>query len=235
MKKLNLIILLLVILISTSAWNWNTHQNIALKVYNDFQPQLQFKLNSTLIREGSIAPDKDFHDNVLHHYPPSYKKALYWMDILNNSLKAQDYENASYAFGVITHYLSDSFASPHAVAKEPYDLHAKFEKQPTNYISKTKCAQYNLNINETLYEYSQKGQQDWNNWLKTNSDSIPKNEVDSSIRLIYSFSLKTFNTTCAEKTQIIKAKYFITPRIILYFIILIILITSIIISIKKSS
>ena len=81
MKKFVFIILLFFFIPSVISWNWNTHQNIAEKIYYSLPFEEQNNLNLSLIKEGSIAPDKDFKDNVLHHYPPSLNKSLYWLNL----------------------------------------------------------------------------------------------------------------------------------------------------------
>ena len=95
MKKSILISLcFLTLLNAVYGWGWETHQMFAEKTYNSMPSDLREKLNLTAMKEGAIAPDKDFHDNIKHHYPPSYELALKW---LNFSCDADcDYNNVSY-------------------------------------------------------------------------------------------------------------------------------------------
>src|SRR3989344_4367570 len=147
MKKSILISLcFLTLLNAVYGWVWETHQMFAEKTYNSMPSDLREKLNLTAMKEGAIAPDKDFHDNIKHHYPPSYELALKW---LNFSCDADcDYNNIIYNFGVASHYISDSFVAPHYIAKEPSYLHSEFERQ--SYISKVKCYDYNLDLEDAL-------------------------------------------------------------------------------------
>ena len=204
-KTLSLIILCFLLFPSTGAWNWPTHKAIVQKVYYSFPLELTQKLDLELMEEGALAPDKDFHDQRLHHYPPSYNKSVHWLQILRDSLKIKDYENASYAFGVITHYVSDSFVSPHNInGEDPYD-HSKFEKQVSTI--KTKCKKNKYELNNSLYMASQNNK-DWEPWLNSKDPKIPQSELEQTMELVYSIALTEFNTTCNIKTtEIIKQNY----------------------------
>jgi hypothetical protein len=204
-KTLSLIILCFLLFPSTEAWNWPTHKAIVQKVYYSFPLELTQKLDLELMEIGSIAPDKDFHDQRLHHYPPSYNKSQYWLDNLRNSLKEEDYENASYAFGVVTHYISDSFVAPHNIKGENPSDHSKFEKQVSTIL--TKCKKNDYELNNSLYIASQ-NDKDWEPWLNSKDSKIPQKELEQTMKLIYSVALDEFNITCNTKTtEIIKQKY----------------------------
>lgn len=227
MKKLFLILLL--IIPTSSAWDWQTHQNIALTIATNLPRNLS--LNYDLLKEGSIAPDKDFKDNVLHHYPPSYSKTLYWLNLTKYYYNKHNYNNASYAFGVATHYISDSFADPHYISKEPPKLHSEYEKLGY-YKIKTPCSDYNLDLNSTLYSASKNNQ--WNSWLKTKDPKIPEQKVEDASKLIYSVALKTFNTTCnKEKTIISYQKHNFLNKKVIIFLILVVIAYSLYFTYKK--
>src|SRR3989344_1639489 len=147
LKKIFLILSILLLIPNVFAWNWFTHQEIGENVYNALPEDLQNKLNLEKIKEGTIAPDKDFKDNVRHHYPQSYNLTLHWLDVAKNSLETQDYDNASYAFGVATHYVSDSFSAPHYVKNEQNKLSSNNPRNNSNHC-----------INNYLYLSNQKNQ-----------------------------------------------------------------------------
>ncbi len=214
---------------SVSAWNWPTHKAIVQKIYYSIPRELQGDLDLELMEIGSIAPDKDFHDQRLHHYPPSYNKTLFWLDKLEQALSIKDYENASYAFGVATHYISDSFVSPHNIKGEDPNDHSKFEKQISTIL--TKCEKNNYELNNSLYIASQNGK-DWEPWLNSKNPEIPQKELEQTMKLIYSIALTEFNTTCNErKTEFIQEKYNLGNKTKTYLII--VLLIGIMYNIKK--
>ncbi len=194
-KGIVLIMLCFLITLNISyAWNWQTHQMFVEKTYNSMPLDLREKLNLTAMKEGAIAPDKDFHDNVKHHYPPSYELALKW---LNFSCDVDcDYNQVSYDFGVASHYISDSFVAPHYISKEPSYLHSEFERQ--NYISKVKCYDYNLNLEDGL-KIGSENYKDWGEWLVSKDKNIIYNEIDEAMTAIYSVAFDKFNFECATK------------------------------------
>jgi len=195
-KKIFLLILFLLFIPGVFAWNWFTHKEFGENVYNSLSDDWQEKLNLEKIRDGSIAPDKDFKDNIKHHYPPSYNLSLYWLDIAKKSLEKQDYNNASYAFGVATHYISDSFAAPHYVKNEPYNLHVKYEWQAKKI--KTRCQKRIYDLQKELEEASKSGE-DWDEWLKTKDSELPQKRVEQAQGLIFAVALELFNAECRKQ------------------------------------
>nr|MBA4404650.1 phospholipase [Nanoarchaeum sp.] len=203
------------------AWNSKTHSAIVEKLYYSVPSELESKLNLELMKNGSTAPDLVFHDQRTHHYPSSYNKTIYWLEKAKEEIKNNDYENASYSFGVATHYISDSVIAPHYVEKEDAKLHTKFEYQITEI--KTKCNNNSYNINKTLEKASIENQKDWYSWLKNQDKEIPEKELDQAMNIIYSLFLETFNTHCEEKTTNISYSSFsFNSTIIIYIIIMII-------------
>lgn len=189
----------------TLAWDWQTHPRIAQKSVEALPLEVQNKINMTLVHQGSIDPDSVFHDNVHHHYPPAYDKATHWLNITKIAWKKEDYNNASYAFGVASHYISDSFATPHYIAKEPSWLHSKYEKQPNQFEIQTACSNKKINIKERLEQESNK-EYLWSVWLEEYDPSIPQGQVEKATELMYSVALETFETTCNPPTSIVEDK-----------------------------
>ncbi|MBI2671408.1 zinc dependent phospholipase C family protein [Candidatus Woesearchaeota archaeon] len=189
MKKL--IILLLVILLFINGWSWPTHQKIAEILVKD----LDLNLNMELVKEGSIAPDKYFKDFKYHSYPNSVNKSYYWLNKTIYYYNINDFSNASYSFGVLTHYVSDTFDAPHTVTKEDYGLHAMYEKQMSYYVPKAKCIKYDFNLEEELKK-SQLNKNNWHKWLKTKDEKIPQKEVEQSLNLLFPLSLYIFDKDC---------------------------------------
>ena len=198
MKKILFLLILLIVLQSTTAWDWNNHKSIVQTLYYSAPYEVQRNLDLQQLEIGSIAPDKDFHDNRLHHYPKSYNLTLDWLEETKRHLENKEYKNASYTFGVASHYISDSFVAPHYISGENPSLHSKFEKQGA---IKLNCIEKEYNLKEDMIEGS-KNSKDWKNWLETKNEKIPQKEIKQSMDLISPLFLEIFNTTC--KTRITK-------------------------------
>ncbi len=223
-----LIILILLLIPNSYAWDWYTHQNFALKVVNSLPRDLNFNL--TLVEEGSIAPDKLFHDYKKHSYPYSYVLIEYWLNQSMYYKNSKDYNEMSYAYGIMTHYLVDSFSDPHYISKEDSNLHGQYEKQ-RYYKIKTSCNNYDLSLNETLYHASKENY--WQEWISTKNKLIPQKRIEDATKLLYSITLTTFNTTCQPSTIIEKSKFKFNYKA-LDFLIVVIAIFIIYLIIKKS-
>src|SRR3990170_830062 len=105
-KKYLMVFLYLLLAIPTSySWNFRTHETFVENVYNSFPRNIQSNLNLTALKEGSTAPDNVFRDYRNHHYPPSYTKALFWLNKTKTSYNESNYNEASYSFGVASHYI----------------------------------------------------------------------------------------------------------------------------------
>ncbi|MCS7144618.1 MAG: zinc dependent phospholipase C family protein [Archaeoglobaceae archaeon] len=132
-------LLVLVLLLSpTLAWDWDTHRWFAEKVCDEFNCNCYLE-----IKNGSIAPDRDFKDTNLHHcYDPStciegdewkcptikrcpaMDKAEEWLE----KAKVETGCNKWYALGVASHYWLDSKCFWHQVQDENYTVcHKPFE------------------------------------------------------------------------------------------------------------
>ncbi len=232
MKKFIFVIFIIIFLIpKVSGWNFETHKAIVDEVYFSMPADLQENLDLDLIRKGSITPDKYFKDHKMHSYPNSYDKALYWLNITKNSLKNKDYENASYAFGIATHYISDSFSAPHNIKGEEYYLHSRFEDQVKNID--IECRKFDYDLNLSLFKAT-KNNEDWEEWLKGYNKEIPEKEVGEAMGLIYTVALDIFNTTCTPRnTEVINEKFKIGNKAKIFGIFLILFLFIIIFDVVK--
>ena len=200
MKRINVLITLLLVLSSTNviAWDWQTHQNIVERVYNSLPKDLNLSLED--LKEGSIIPDKAFHDNKLHNYPPSLELTNLWLAVAKEEYKNKNFENASTAFGIATHYITDSFSAPHYIKGESSYQHAAYEER--GYLRLNEYCRVDINISEGLSK-SPEGGKLWNEWLQTDSDKIPEKAVNKATKIVYLAAFETFNTGCDKKTKII--------------------------------
>ena len=208
---IKLFLILLLIIPTANAWKAETHKNIIEYVYLNLPEEVQAKLNLTILKEGSIAPDRDFKDFRNHHYPASLNKAELWLD--NDT-------DLSYNLGVASHYIADSFVAPHNIKGEKYSDHSKFESQVSYYYPSIKCKDYNFSLEDL--KIGAKNSKDWNIWLKTKNSNIPKREVDEATKFLFSIVLKKLNTTCSTlQTETIEKPYINKTKIIIISLVII--------------
>ncbi|MEK6862960.1 MAG: zinc dependent phospholipase C family protein [Nanoarchaeota archaeon] len=215
MKYIFIILFYLLLLGNVDAWNFKGHNTVVEVVYYNADFSLQQKLNLTLLKEGSTAPDLDFHDTRLHHYPPSYYLAEKWLQAAKNNYSFKEYNKASYAFGVASHYISDSFVAPHYIIKEPGSLHSEFERIK-NYNVNVKCYKFDINLNSSL-EQASKNKDDWTSWVLNKNEDIPKREFEHAVNLTFPVFLSAFNSICNNfTTEIIKQNFIINNNVIIF-------------------
>ena len=203
MKFYTFLIIFIVFSLNVNAWNSYNHKALVDKVYYSLDFETQKNLNLSSMEEGSIVPDKVFHDVRLHHYPPSYNKSLFWLDKAKIDYRNKNYNEASDDFGIAAHYISDSFVAPHYISKEPGSLHSKFENIK-DYRFKTECHDDKLDLEENLIIGS-KNKEDWGLWIVNQTYDLPKKEIEQSLYTLYPFALETFNSKCNDfKTEIVK-------------------------------
>lgn len=200
--KLALLFVLLILTPNIYAWQADTHKSIIEYVYLNLPLETQQQLNITQLKQGSITPDFSFKDFRRHHYPASFIEAEKW---LNNDT------DLSLNLGIASHYISDSFVSPHNIQYEDSNNHNFFEKQVNTYSPNIKCNS-SLTLNDLAKAVENK--KDWDIWLKTKNVSIPRSEVDQAAQLILSITLNKLNSTCINKTSFSKVPYFSKEKVI---------------------
>ena len=193
MKKLALIFFLLVV----SAWNWPTHQEFAMKVYDSFPEETKSHFNLTLVKEGAIIPDKVFQDYEYHSYPGSVEKTDLWLKRSVEAYQNVEYDAASIALGIATHYMSDSFAAPHAVHGEEYSQHAKFEKEAEGVPFLAKCAVGEKDAEQYLSK-GQLSEKDWGFWLRKKDLLIQSRELSNALEAGYALSHAYYEKECYQ-------------------------------------
>ncbi|MBI1972502.1 zinc dependent phospholipase C family protein [Candidatus Woesearchaeota archaeon] len=211
---------LLIALVLISGWNWETHPAFVESIYYSLNDTDQAHFNLTALQEGSIAPDRDFHDNRNHHYPPSYNLTVYWLRKAKDSYAQEDFTAASYAFGVASHYVSDSFAAPHNVQKESSRDHSLYEKQGSAGYLVVPCSQpyEHLDLNKTLLEATSTGKT-WQSWLATKDVSYPQEAVAAAMEPLSHLFWQTFHISCLRKeTRYVSASWLPSSSFTLLFL-----------------
>lgn len=219
MPRLALIILLF---LASFAIGWNSEKHMAAvdSVYYSMPPSIRQDLNLSYMQLGSIYPDKYFKDFKNHKYPYSYNKSIFWLEQAKQAYAKKDFENASYSFGIVTHYIMDSFSAPHYITKEKTSLHSKFESADIKFD--TICNNYN----ETLHDlnYIIKARQDWQNWLETNNNTIQHEAINKAMKIVYAYSIRTFGFECYNSRTDLKPAMLIKDNLPVIFIFALIII-----------
>ncbi len=198
-RKYALLLIFLILTTNTLAWKWETHEGIAENIYENLPEGIQNNLDLKLMQEGSIAPDKTFRDYTNHHYPPSYKKADYWLNKTKELYANEEYDKASFALGVASHYISDSFSAPHYIKKEPPNSHEEYEEQGAIKIklvcSPAKSSAINL---EDELKLAVEEKATWQTWLETRDERIPQDAVKKATIASVHQGFKAFelNVSC---------------------------------------
>lgn len=121
----------LVFKIITAAHAKGTHHKLALDALTHLQGDQQAKWRKLFLKhverylEGSKAPDKvfkDFKNHVYHVRDNGWggapAKAREWYDKTVSALKAEDWDEAAYAAGVLSHYYTDPIQPFHTAQSE---------------------------------------------------------------------------------------------------------------------
>lgn len=191
------ILLLILAILVLSAWNWPTHEEFASKVYDSFPTDTKSNLNSSLVKEGSIIPDKVFQDYEDHSYPGSVAKTDLWLKRSVESYEAGMYDEASLALGIAMHYISDSFAAPHNIVGEEYSLHAKFEKEAEDVPFFAKCSKGKKDVEKYLSEAAD-SERDWGVWLKKKDLTIQAKELSNALEVGYALAHAYYGYECSQ-------------------------------------
>lgn len=167
---------------AVSAWNWDTHQEIVESNYYSLPADMQQNLDLGAMKDGSDDPDFKFFDFKYHGYPNSYDKAIYWLNEGQKHYEIGDYYYASYCYGVASHYITDSFAAPHAAGVSGLN-HNLYEVKAS--FLKPEAVQITGDLDSTLYNGDLKGTKSWNIWVKNKDDSLIQNDLNQATGASY--------------------------------------------------
>jgi len=158
-----------------AAWAEPNHYEIVYQVYYTLPEDVNENLSLFEMMEGAGDPDLRFLDFQNHHYPQSQVKADYWLNQGRNYYLNQDYSNASYCFGVASHYISDGLCPPHTGGGHTGYLHTKFELEAL-------CLTPHINMseNQSMDELYNNSTANWMTWLKTGDRSSIQNSLNNA-------------------------------------------------------
>ena len=169
MKKLVLFIfffatLLFVQLSPTAAWTVPTHYEIVESTYYALPTDAQSKLSLDVMKDGADDPDLKFFDFKYHKYPANQVKVDYWLNRGKNDYQNGNYHDASYSFGVASHYISDGCSAPHCEDSASHYLHSIYELKALRLTPQINRS--TGNIDNILNSDDLNGKDSWNNWIK---------------------------------------------------------------------
>lgn len=177
---------------AADAWSWKTHSDIVDAVYYGLPVDVQQKLNLNAMRDGSNDPDQIFKDFRYHSYPKSYGKAKMWLDKGKTAYDNGNYNEASYDYGVASHYISDTFSAPHAVSREAYTLHQEYEDQAKSL--KPTATYRNGDLNIQMQNGYNQGAISWDQWLQTKNSAIIQKNINTAASVSFSAIKDSINS-----------------------------------------
>ncbi len=205
--RYTILMLMLVLAPFVSASNWDTHRAFAGSVYYNLNDSLRENLSLSLMEEGSIIPDKIFQDYKKHSFPLSYIEAKKWLQKTKTDLENKDYKNASLDFGIASHYIVDSFSSPHSFSGEDYASHKEYEDQASSDYLYAACNNEKIKLQDALYTGSLNGGH-WITWTETRDRSLPFHDVENAMNHLFPIAMETFGSRCRELDTKVEAVHF---------------------------
>jgi hypothetical protein len=188
MKKTIIIIILtctafLTLVQPVSAWAAPNHYAIAEEVYYSLPADAQNNLDLSKMLDGADDPDYKFFDYNYHRYPASEEKINYWLLEGRGYYQNGDYKQASYCFGVATHYISDSVCPPHSGAGHSGYEHTKYELQAI--LLEPHITDKKGDEDNELAAANQMSENTWDQWLKTDDDKYIQQCLNKAADLSY--------------------------------------------------
>ncbi|MBM4240544.1 MAG: zinc dependent phospholipase C family protein [Euryarchaeota archaeon] len=164
------------------AWSANTHHAIADEIYYSMPSDVQEKLSLEAMRDGSDDPDLKFMDFEFHHYPASSVKAHYWLDKGKNCYKEGNYREASYCFGVASHYISDGLCAPHC-SKSSRIYHSIYEVRAI--FLNPHITDLSGDLDSVMFTGNKEAKSSWDSWMENSDDSYIQNDLNRAASASY--------------------------------------------------
>lgn len=177
---------LFVLVSNTSAFAWysKTHRTIAGNLYSKTPSSIRNHLILSRMKYGAELPDRidKGRNKNKHAYPKSVPEATKWLNKAGRYYRSHDYRNASKAFGMASHYISDSYAGPHCISH--VDNHHLFYEQG-NTLTPEKSTMQFTSIEAMLAWGSARGRKSIDEWAQTHSIGIVKGDLDRAMSGTY--------------------------------------------------
>lgn len=166
--SLLIVVLALSYMEPAAAWAITNHRDIAAETYYAMPPDIQEKLSLKEMQNGSIAPDTKFFDFKYHIYPLTQDKAYYWLEKGRANYQLENYEYASYCYGVATHYIADGLCPPHSESGNSHYYHNLYEARAM-FLSPSINYSYS-NLDLFLESGAIESKNSWYDWLENGDD-----------------------------------------------------------------
>jgi hypothetical protein len=175
MAILGFLLIFMVQIEPAAAWAEPNHYEIVYQVYYTLPADVHENLSLFEMMEGAGDPDLRFLDYQNHHYPQSQDRADYWLNLGRNYYSNGDYGNASYCFGVASHYISDGLCPPHTGGSHKGYPHTKFELEALCFTP-----HINMSENASMDELYNNSTTNWMNWIKTGDRSLIQESLNNA-------------------------------------------------------
>ena len=188
MKKTLLMMLFFVSIIfvqlsPAAAWSVPTHYEIVEKTYYALPADVQSKLSLDVMKDGADDPDLKFMDFQYHSYPANQVKVDYWLNRGNEDYKNGNYHDASYSFGVASHYISDGACAPHCENNASHYYHSIYELKAV--LLTPQITHSNGDIDAIQKVDDVDGKDSWESWLVNENDFYIQNDLDRAGNACY--------------------------------------------------
>jgi hypothetical protein len=176
-------IILVVQLSPVAAWSVPTHYEIATTTYYALPADAQSKLSLGLMLEGADDPDLKFFDYENHEYPENQPKVDYWLNRGKLDYQNGNYQDASYSFGVATHYIADGCSAPHCVDDASHYYHTIYELNAL--LLTPKIVSPGGDIHSDMQNDYLDGKDSWQSWMNNRKNIYIQNDLNRAVSVCY--------------------------------------------------
>jgi len=197
MRKLPLllfVLLLLALVPQAQAWEWATHRRVVEAAYEELPENIRARLSRDWIREGSTWPDRykyepdpRYGQTYPGHFQPEARgHAAYWLARARGYYRNGDFEDASLALGIASHYIADACClahnPPHAY---DWNLHAELESRAAGLWPERPEGIPNFDLQRVLVQIETDAPSKWKRWLQTRDTSILQEDLNDATSYTY--------------------------------------------------
>lgn len=175
--------ILIVQLSPVAAWSVPTHYEIVEKTYYTLPVDAQSKLSLDAMKDGADDPDLKFFDYQFHSYPANQIKVDYWLNKGTEDYKNGNYQDASYSFGVASHYISDGACAPHCENNASHYYHSVYEVKAVLLTPQIKHSNEDIGSIQKIDDIE--GKESWKSWLVNENDFYIQNDLDRAGNTCY--------------------------------------------------
>lgn len=175
--------ILIVHISPAAAWSVPTHYEIVEKTYYTLPVDVQSKLSLDAMKDGADDPDLKFFDYQFHSYPANQIKVDYWLNKGTEDYKNGNYQDASYSFGVASHYISDGACAPHCENNASHYYHSVYEVKAVLLTPQIKHSNEDIGSIQKIDDIE--GKESWKSWLVNENDFYIQNDLDRAGNTCY--------------------------------------------------